>query len=108
MRTAVEAILAAAMFATQPPPPAAAPAGTYDLDIAEKRIRRPDLEAGTALRVGDGSRGVEVQVGASVTASAVDILLRDVKGTVRFRFDTSRLRARAASPEPEAPTPRQQ
>jgi hypothetical protein len=102
MTAGLAAALLAVVFATQEPP--APPAETYDLDISEKRIHRPGLDAATALRVGESARGVEVQVGASFSASAVDILLRNVKGTVRFKADTSRLRVRTASPDPEPST----
>ena len=86
------ALVLAASFLTQDAP-APRPAETYDLDIADERIHRPDLDAATAVRVGDGVDGVTIDIGAGVSARAVDIHLRNVKGTVRFRFDTSRLRS---------------
>ena len=102
MRRGLDAVLLALLFATPPSP--APPPETYHLDISEKRIHRPALEAGSALRVESDDRGVRVNVGASITADGVDIRLRNVKGTVRFRADTRRLQP---SPQP-SPDPGQQ
>lgn len=98
MRPGLEAALLVLLFATPPPP--AAPPETYDLDIAEKRIHRPALEAGSALRVESDDNGVRINVGAAIRAGGVDIRLRNVRGTVRFRADTRRLQA---SPQPSPP-----
>ena len=75
----------------------------YDLDIAEKRITETDFHASTALRAGTAESGIQVRAGASATARAIDLVLRNVRGTVRFRADTSRLQ-RDRIPHPD-PTP---
>lgn len=69
---------------------AAAPQ-TYDLDIAEKRITKNDFHASTALQAGTADSGVQVRAGASASARVIDLVLRNVRGTVHFRADTSRL-----------------
>jgi hypothetical protein len=95
--SALAAILATALAQT-PPPPAAE---TIDLDIPERRIHEQDYHAATELRV-EPNQGVRVQVGAGLSARAIDVLLRNVRGSVRFRFDTSRLE-RLGNPETHQP-----
>ncbi len=98
MAKAAGAVFAALVFATEPPPtPFAGTAATetFALDIAEKRIHREGFDASTALRVESDGGGVALRVGASVSASAIDVVLRNVRGTVRFHADTRRLHALA-------------
>jgi len=72
--------------------PAAAP-GTlsnvdenFELDIAERRITGRDFFASTAIEAGEGSaRGLSLRIGVAVGASEIDVLLRNVRGRVRFR-----------------------
>ena len=99
MAKAAGAVIAALVFAAEPPPTApfagTAAAETFDLDIAEKRIHREGFEASTALRLESDGGGVALRVGASVSARVIDVVLRNVRGTVRFHVDTRRLDALA-------------
>lgn len=80
---------------TQPATPAAssvpAQAGSnidenFELNIDLRRITERDYEASTAIEIGDtGGRGVNLQVGVAVAASQIDVLLRNIRGRVRFR-----------------------
>ena len=59
---------------------------TFDLDIGERRINRSDFEASTAVEAGESSaRGLNLRVGVGVGARQIDVLLRNVRGRVRFR-----------------------
>lgn len=110
-------VLAAAARAQTPSPPAApAPRGTtadeeFELNITERRIVETDLYAGTELAAGDGSgRGLDLRVGVMVRAGRIEVLLREVRGRVRFRADLGPvlrlLDARRANPQaPPARTP---
>jgi hypothetical protein len=101
VRRSAIASLAVALAQSGAPAAAPEPVQDFQLDIGERRIHRPDLQAGTELRLQPGDGGIQIQVGAAVSARAVDVLLRNVRGTVRFRFDTSRLDA-VRSPAPAA------
>lgn len=58
----------------------------FDLNIAERRITETDFHAETAVEIGDeGARGLDLRVGVAVRASGIDVLLRNVRGHVRFR-----------------------
>lgn len=93
------ALAVAAVFVQAPdsPPPATE---TYDIHISEKRIHRPGFQAGSNLVVDPGDGSIRIQVGAGVSARSIDIVLRNVHGTVRFRADTSRLDAVRSTPPP--------
>ena len=100
----------AAVFLQAPETPAPV-AETYDLDISEKRIHRPGFQAGSNVVIDPGDGGIHIRVGAGVSARAIDIILRNVQGTVRFKADTSRLdavRSSHPSPSPVTPDPQQQ
>ncbi len=83
---------------------AAAPE-TIRLDFAEKRISERDFHAAKALRVGSGEAGIDVQAGASISARAIELVLRNVRGTVRFHADTSGLQRRVQPLSPLSPAP---
>lgn len=87
----------------------------FDLDIAERRITENDFEASTEVSSGGegGGRGLDLRVGVMVRASGIDVLLRNVRGRVRFRaslesvlrlLDQRRAGPSAASPSPATPT----
>ncbi|HYH87135.1 MAG TPA: hypothetical protein VEX60_16905 [Pyrinomonadaceae bacterium] len=58
----------------------------FDLNISERRITESDFRAETSVEVGDeGARGLNLRVGVAVRASEIDVLLRNVRGHVRFR-----------------------
>ena len=80
---------------TQSPPPGAtsrAPRAdtsideNFELNIDLRRITERDYQASTAVELGDANgRGVNLQVGVAVAASQIDVLLRNIRGRVRFR-----------------------
>lgn len=89
-----------------PPPPRVAPpaipgaqnAGAnvdedFELNIAERRITEHDFFASTAIENEAGSAsGLSLRVGVAVGASEIDVLLRNVRGRVRFRGSLDALR----------------
>ena len=56
----------------------------FELNIAERRISVADYRADTAVSA-DGARGLRLDVGVALDASEIDVLLRNVRGRVRFR-----------------------
>lgn len=81
----------------------------FELNIDQRRIHEADFHAETAVST-DGTRGLQLNVGVALRASDIDVLLRNVRGSVRFRasLDTV-LRLldahRAAPPPPTQPSP---
>ncbi|HVF45164.1 MAG TPA: hypothetical protein VM936_19215 [Pyrinomonadaceae bacterium] len=80
----------------------------YELNIDERRIHEGDFRAETAVSAG-GARGLQLNVGVALRASDIDVLLRNVRGRVRFRatlgpvlrlLDARRAAAPQLSPAP--------
>ena len=76
---------------------------TFDLNIVERRITEKDFFAATS--VGFDSRegtNLSMNVGVEVRAGKIDVLMRNVTGTVRFRGSIQkvldRLNSRPAPP----------
>ena len=64
----------------------------FVLNIKERRISERDFEASTAVAIGgDEKKGVSVQAGVSLQAQSIEVLLRNVSGSVRFRASLQRL-----------------
>lgn len=81
----------------------------FDLDIAERRITEPNFFASTEVSAGDeAARGLALRIGVEVGAERIDVLLRNVRGHVRFHASLDALRrvldARRATTANE-PTP---
>jgi hypothetical protein len=58
----------------------------FELNIAERRINETDFQAETAVEAGgEAARGLNLKVGVAVGAREIDVLLRNVRGHVRFR-----------------------
>jgi hypothetical protein len=55
----------------------------FELNIDQRRINEGDFHAETAVST-DGSRGLQLNVGVTLRASDIDVLLRNVRGRVRF------------------------
>jgi hypothetical protein len=72
------------------------------LNITERRYSQENFEASTAIRTNGDGNELKVQVGVAVAAGRIDLLLRNVHGTVRFRGTLQRIFEvigdRAASP----------
>jgi hypothetical protein len=84
----------------------------FELNIVERRITEDNYEASLSVAVGeDSGRGVDLRVGVAVGASRIDVLLRNVRGRVRFRATLEQIlrrldgRRAAGAPHAEAPTP---
>jgi hypothetical protein len=80
----------------------------FDLNIVERRITEPDFFASTEVSAGDeAARGLSLRVGVAVGADRIDVLLRNVRGHVRFRASLDALRrvldARRATTANETP-----
>lgn len=80
----------------------------YELNIDQRRINEADFHAETAVSA-DGASGLRLNVGVSLHASEIDVLLRNVRGRVRFRASLdSVLRLldarRVAAPTTKPPT----
>lgn len=109
---AAHASLRAQETGQRPPQTPAAPARTsadetFDLDIAERRITEESFAASTAVELGgEGRRGVSVRVGVAVGAERIDVLLRNVRGRVRFRASLEELTRRLGlAPNAHRPPP---
>jgi hypothetical protein len=64
----------------------------FELNIAERRITERDFAASTSVEAGEESaRGLRLRVGVEVGASEIDVLLRNVRGRVRFRATLERV-----------------
>ncbi|MGB8507804.1 MAG: hypothetical protein WCD76_05330 [Pyrinomonadaceae bacterium] len=58
----------------------------FDLNITERRITESRFEAATEIRSGEETaRGLNLRVGVLARADEIDLLLRNVRGHVRFR-----------------------
>lgn len=79
---------------------------TFDLNIDVRQITRENFEASTSVST-DNDSGLNLQVGVGLAAGRIDVLLRNVRGRVRFRGSLDRIlemidRRPVAAP---APTP---
>jgi len=82
----------------------------FELNITERRITERDFFASTAIELGETSaRGLSLRVGVAVGASEIDVLLRNVRGSVRFRASLEALqrvldtRRPMVAPQPSVP-----
>ena len=82
----------------------------FELNITERRITERDFFASTAIELGEASaRGLSLRVGVAVGASEIDVLLRNVRGNVRFRASLDALqrvldtRRPLVAPQPSIP-----
>ena len=64
----------------------------FVLDVKERRISEKNFAAATAVAIGQDDRtGVSVKAGVSLQAQSIEVLLRNVVGTVRFRGSLQRI-----------------
>ena len=64
----------------------------FELNISERRITRRNFEASTSVEAGEESaRGLRLRIGVAVGADSIDVLLRNVRGQVRFRASLERV-----------------
>lgn len=65
---------------------------TFELNITERRIVENNFAASTSIEAGDESaRGLDLRIGVGVGAERIDVLLRNVRGMVRFRGTLDRV-----------------
>ena len=82
----------------------------FELNIDQRRINESDFHAETSVSTGD-ARGLQLKVGVALRASDIDVLLRNVRGHVRFRGSLDAVlrllesRRDAAPQSQTAPTP---
>jgi hypothetical protein len=76
----------------------------FELNIAERRITERGYAASTAVEIGEETaRGLLLRVGIAVGADEINVLLRNVRGHVRFRATLDRVLERLnARPAPGA------
>jgi hypothetical protein len=63
---------------------------TFELNIDERRFTRENFEASTAVGT-DGEAGVNLRIGVALAAGRIDVLLRNVRGSVRFHGTLGRI-----------------
>jgi hypothetical protein len=79
---------------------------TFELNITERRITRRDFEASTSVEAGEESaRGLNLRIGVAVGADSIDVLLRNVRGQVRFRGTLDRVLDRINARRAPTPSP---
>ena len=65
---------------------------TFELNITERRITERDFEASTSVEAGEETaRGLMLRIGVAVGADEINVLLRNVRGRVRFRASLDRV-----------------
>lgn len=67
---------------------------TVSLDAADKHIVKTNYHADKALTLsGRDAGGWSLYAGAAIDASRIDLRMSNVRGSVRFRADSSRVKA---------------
>jgi hypothetical protein len=76
----------------------------FELNIAERRITERGFAASTTVEIGEETaHGLSLRVGVAVGADEINVLLRNVRGSVRFRATLNRVLERLnARPAPGA------
>ena len=65
---------------------------TFELNITERRITERDFAASTSVEAGEETaRGLMLRIGVAVGADEINVLLRNVRGRVRFRASLDRV-----------------
>ncbi len=64
----------------------------FELNIAERRITERGFAASTTVELGEETaHGLSLRVGVAVGADEINVLLRNVRGSVRFRATLNRV-----------------
>jgi hypothetical protein len=78
---------------------------TFELNIVERRYSQENFAASTAVGT-SGERNLNLDIGVALSAGRIDLLLRNVHGTVRFRGSLDRiLEIVGDRPRPSASSP---
>ena len=65
---------------------------TFEVNITERRITERDYAASTSVEAGEETaRGLSLRIGVAVGADEINVLLRNVRGRVRFRASLERV-----------------
>ena len=64
---------------------------TFDLNIDSRRITEENFAASTAVGTDENSSRLDLQIGVALSAARIDVLLRNVRGHVRFRGSLERV-----------------
>lgn len=84
---------------------------TFELNIDERRYSQESFEAATAVGTKNTGNNLDLQVGVALASGRIDLTLRNVHGSVRFRGTLDRIlelfeNRQAPSPiTPGAPSP---
>ena len=63
---------------------------SFNLDITERRITENDFFASTSVGFGEANH-VSLHIGVELGARRIDVLMRNVQGTVRFRGSVQKI-----------------
>jgi hypothetical protein len=63
----------------------------FELNIDERRFSHENFSASTSVGTEEGSQGLNLQIGVALAAGRIDVLLRNVRGNVRFRGTLDRV-----------------
>jgi hypothetical protein len=63
----------------------------FELNIAERRYSQENFKAATAVGTEGRAANLNLQVGVALAAGRIDLLLRNVHGSVRFRGTLDRI-----------------
>jgi hypothetical protein len=65
---------------------------SFELNIKERRITEANYQNSTAVTIGaEDFKNVRVQIGVALRAQSIDVLLRNVTGSVRFHGSLQRI-----------------
>ena len=64
---------------------------TFELNIDVRRFTETNFEASTSVDTNGDASNVNLEVGVSLNAGRIDVLLRNVHGRVRFRGTLTRI-----------------
>lgn len=71
---------------------------TFELNITERRITEHDFTASTTVEAGEETaHGLMLRVGVALSAGEINVLLRNVRGHVRFRASLDRVLERLSA-----------
>lgn len=78
----------------------------FELNISERRITRSNFAASTSVEAGEESaRGLNLRVGVEIGTGRIELLLRNVRGQVRFRATLERVLDRINARKPSNASP---
>jgi hypothetical protein len=76
----------------------------FELNIDERRYSQENFEASTAVGTKGAADKLNLQIGVALAAGRIDVLLRNVRGRVRFRGTLDRIFEMINNRQAPAPT----